>query len=523
MWLAGCMKNNGQPLLHMEPSMPGLQKNRELRDWMHRLRSQAHSSDVALLTAGALGEISRARSVGVFLSDEAGENLILHASWDVGKGSRTHKDRSIPPDPAHEHDPLWYAFRSGRTFLSSLAPSPPASVSLFHIHDESTGALCAYPLFSQENKITGTVIFVLPAGHTELRNEVYVLCDFCALCIGNLRRLEKLTAKAKKVPPLRKTSPPSSAFGCDFDIGALLVGESPAIQQVREQALFVAPLQLPVLLTGESGTGKKRAASAIHQASPRHTYPFAIIDCSALSARALESELFGHIRGAFPGAHSEYAGALRAADNGTIVLDEIDKIPAETQARLNNMLATKEIRPMGGTRVFQVNPRIVATTSRDLKAYSADGIFRQDLFEKLSALTIAIPPLRVRVEDIPSIVRHMLQEAGTTAEITPAALQMLIQHQYMGNISELASLVTRAVNIASNRGINTLSPNLFFNSLPADEHIPKSKFPEIVRSFELSLIQTELAKCGYNLAKAAASLGIPSSTLRSKIKSLTNE
>lgn len=224
-----------------------------------------------------------------------------------------------------------------------------------------------------------------------------------------------------------------------------IVGRSPEIREVIEQIHTVGPTESTVLVTGETGTGKELVARAIHQCSPRRHRPYVVVDTMAISESLLESELFGHERGAFTGAVESRKGLFRAADGGTIFLDEMGEVPPAVQARLLRAIQEREVRAVGSTEPRSVDVRVIAATQRSPEQLLADGHLRSDLFYRLSVFDIAIPPLRERPEDIPLLVGHFIASrssmSGTTAEATELALSILESHDWPGNVRELLAVV----------------------------------------------------------------------------------
>ncbi len=237
-----------------------------------------------------------------------------------------------------------------------------------------------------------------------------------------------------------------------------IVGESPVIVEAIEQLLQVAPTDLTVLITGETGTGKDVFARAIHGLSPRRKAPFISVNCGAIPETLLESELFGHEKGAFTGAIDQRKGFFEVADGGTIFLDEIGEMPLGTQVKLLRVLESGEFNRLGSTKVIHVNVRVIAATNRDLAYEVRRGTFREDLYYRLNAVHLHLPPLRKHPEDIPLLVEYfatkVAERIGATYEgIEDDALDVLRQHNWRGNIRELRNLVETLVTIGHGRRI----------------------------------------------------------------------
>jgi two-component system response regulator PilR (NtrC family) len=237
-----------------------------------------------------------------------------------------------------------------------------------------------------------------------------------------------------------------------FRVGNL-IGKSPRMRGVMDLVQRVASGRASVLITGESGTGKEVVARALHDAGERAAQPFVSVNCGALPEALMESELFGHERGAFTGASARKEGLFRAAQGGTLFLDEVGELPTPLQVKLLRVLQERKVRPVGGTQELEVDVRVVAATNRDVEQAVRDGSFRQDLFYRLNVIRIALPPLRERREDIPPLAAHFLQKHSALERkrlsFSPEALRLVTEQDYPGNVRELENMVERAVALAS--------------------------------------------------------------------------
>ncbi len=328
--------------------------------------------------------------------------------------------------------------------------------------------------------------------------------------------------------------------------GERLIGSSPAMLDVFKTIGRVARSDVPVLVTGESGTGKELVARAIHGASARSAGPFVAVNAAAIPRELLESELFGHERGAFTGAVEARPGRFREASGGTLFLDEIGDMPIELQAKLLRVLQSGEVSAVGARRSERVDVRIVAATHRDLDAALAAGRFREDLLYRLRVVPIHVPPLRERREDVPRIVEHFLARyaealAGRRSVISAAALERLTLHDWPGNVRELENAIKRALVLAAGDG---LGPDDFAFLTPAEaksagapgpalearvaEEVeaalagpePHELFRRLLERVERPLLETVQAHTGGNQLRAAALLGINRNTLRKKLSEL---
>ena len=301
-----------------------------------------------------------------------------------------------------------------------------------------------------------------------------------------------------------------------------LVGESPALRRVLANISKVAPTDSSVLITGETGTGKELVARAIHKRSPRASRPFVGVNCAAVPASLIASELFGHERGAFTGATEKRVGRFELADGGTLFLDEVGDLPADTQVALLRVLQEREFERVGGTRPIKVNVRVIAATNRDLESAIADKTFRADLFYRLNVFPLQVPSLRDRQEDIPLLVEYFVDRFGKRAGkpirgIGRRALELLKAYAWPGNIRELQNVIERAV-IISDTGTLTVDARWLSSS-----RLPSPSPTQTLVAHEKETIEAALAASKGRVSGpfgAALKLGVPASTLETKIKAL---
>jgi transcriptional regulator with PAS, ATPase and Fis domain len=284
------------------------------------------------------------------------------------------------------------------------------------------------------------------------------------------------------------------------------------MKRVYEAITAVAGNRSNVLIQGETGTGKELVARAVHYGGTRAEKPFIALNCGSVSKTLLESQLFGHVKGAFTGAIKDSPGYFVAAAGGTLFLDEITEIDTETQVRLLRAIQEHEVTPVGGTTPLAVDVRIVAATNRDLSAAVEDGLLRRDLYYRLSVVVIEIPPLRQRREDIPELIayfnEHLSAEYGLSPrEISPAAMELLLQHEWPGNVRELENVIERAFALGNGAAIDVadLPTTITTRREPGPETCGPVK---TLQSTEELLVRRALAEAGGNKSLAARTLGI---------------
>jgi len=303
---------------------------------------------------------------------------------------------------------------------------------------------------------------------------------------------------------------------------ANIVGSSAPMREVFRLMDRAVESEVPVLIVGESGTGKELVARAIHHHGARKGRPFAVESCAALSESLLESELFGHVRGAFTGAVEDKKGLFELADGGTLFLDEVGEMSPGLQSKLLRALQEGEVRPVGGKTVRTVDVRFIYASNRDLRAMVSEGTFREDLFYRINVLTIALPPLRERIEDIPLLAAHFLEQglAGEGASLSPASLKRLTAHAWPGNVRELENEIKRAGALSDGE----IRPEHLSESLPAAGTDAKAgaeaegTLKDRVEALEIRMIRNALARREGNRTRAAGDLGISRYGLLKKMK-----
>ena len=296
-----------------------------------------------------------------------------------------------------------------------------------------------------------------------------------------------------------------------------IVGTNPKMAAQLTVAKQTAPSNVTVLLLGETGTGKEVVARAIHQWSPRRSKPFIAVNCAALPETLLENELFGHERGAFTGAVKREPGKIEVAEGGTVFLDEIGDMPLPMQAHMLRVLNDQTFYRVGGTQAVRANVRFIAATNRDLRQAVRQGTFREDLFYRLAVITVMLPPLRERLDDLPALAKHFLSRPGKLGtqkhcSLSDSALRMLQQYQWPGNIRELENVLTRALILSPDKTIEpehlSLSATAESTQHVSQVHIPSGHYHELVEAYKKKVIEDALRRNGWNQTKAAEELGL---------------
>jgi two-component system, NtrC family, nitrogen regulation response regulator GlnG len=366
----------------------------------------------------------------------------------------------------------------------------------------------------------------------------------------DLKELTSIVGRALAEPKDRQ--PASGTKGEEID-AIPLVGRSPAMQEIYRLLARLMQTDLTVMITGESGTGKELVARALHDYGKRRTGPFVAVNMAAIPRELIESELFGHEKGAFTGANARNAGRFEQSEGGTLFLDEIGDMPTEAQTRLLRVLQQGEYTTVGGRTPIKTDVRIIAATNKDLRILIQQGVFREDLFFRLNVVPLRIPPLRERVEDIPDLIRHFFAQAEREGlppkQIETAAIERLKRYRWPGNVRELENLARRLAALYPQETITTavidnelapVAPALLDDECESNEDLssaverhltkyfggfgdglpPPGLYHRILREIEYPLLSAALAATRGNQIRAADLLGVNRNTLRKKIRDL---
>ena len=345
---------------------------------------------------------------------------------------------------------------------------------------------------------------------------------------------EKITILVRNALHQRKLEEENLNFRIQVERHLQLVGDSSVMNKLREQIAAAAPTHSRVLIFGENGTGKELVARAIHRQSLRDQRPFVEVNCAAIPETLIETELFGHERGAFTGAVAQKRGKFDSADGGTLFLDEIGDMSLATQAKLLRVLQEQQFTRVGGNKLIKVNVRVIAASNKELRQEIEKGNFREDLYYRVNVLPIEVPPLRARREDIPALTRHFLkihaeEQGGKLKEITTGALNVLARHEWPGNIRELRNQVERLMIMVPKTPIDVADVLPFMPGSSAGSVTwvsPTEAYDslrEARKAFERDYIAIRLRENGWNISKTAEDLKIERSHLHRKIKLLNVE
>ena len=330
--------------------------------------------------------------------------------------------------------------------------------------------------------------------------------------------LSHLIARALEHRRLREENVQLRETIDEFVAGDSIVGESPAMRKVMELAQHVARTDATVLIRGESGTGKELVARAIHSNSARRYAPIIAVNCGGLPETLLESELFGHEKGAFTGAQYRRKGRIEMADHGTLFLDEVGSISIKTQVDLLRVLETKSIVRIGGTSAITVDFRVVCATNEDLEKAVTEGRFREDFYYRVNVFTIEVPPLRTRRSDIPLLAQHLLERFARQMDtrvrsISPEAMALLVDYDWPGNVRELSNAIERAMVVG--KGDAILPEDLPLRGLG---RLSAGDVPDSLAEVEKRHIASVLARTGWNITRTAELLGVDRATVYNKIR-----
>jgi Nif-specific regulatory protein len=464
-----------------------------------------------------LGEVLQAiaHKAAVVLQSEASCVLLLHKRRKKLVFMAAVGDRG-PALIGEEFDAdLGIAGKVAATGESVIVPDVRQCKDFFEGIDAKssfqTRGLMAAPLIRKDEVIGVVEVLNKISGDSYDEGDLTLLQIFANLAASGAHNASEHETVVRENRGLRET----------LRVKTNIIGNSSALRQVTDMVKRVAGSNATVLLLGETGTGKELTARQIHNASPRAERPFIAINCAALPETLLESELFGHEKGAFTGAHADKMGRFELANGGTLFLDEIGDISLSTQIKLLRVLQEKEFVRVGGTKTISTDVRIIAATNRDLRAALEKGVFREDLYYRLNVFPINLPPLRQRCEDIPRLVEHFVVVAAgelgcPQPTVGDEAMALMAGYRWPGNIRELQNVIERAVLLADGAALAPAHlPREIVGETPLQQ---ADKSESSLWGYEKALIVKALRESGWNQSKAARALGISRDNLRYRVK-----
>jgi len=498
-------------------------------DFLHSLAEVlANPSEIEDLDAYLLGETRR-----IF---EADCGWILRAApvRGPGTGLRLTVSEGLPESSASALSDRVVGPRAEAGRLPYLVDDLHREPGSRPLPEGTPRGFLAVPLTLQRELLGVICLGKQPAGRTFSSGDQRLLTTLAtqaSLFLKNADLLQRLKLEASALG--RRLERLEAGSGAQPDI-SWLKGRSPVMRQLARQVEGVAAAEATVLLLGESGTGKSMVARILHRLSPRRNGPFVEINCGAVPSTLIESELFGHARGAFTGADRDRAGLFEAAGGGTIFLDEIAELPLESQVKLLTVLEQRRVRRVGENRDRPVNARVMAATNAELAASVRDGKFREDLFYRLNVLSLVVPPLRERPEEILPLARKFLEDLSRETHrhsegLTHDAEDVLLRYAWPGNVRELRNVIERSLLLVPEGG-RIEAADLPFASNPVQVAAPASppvsfgeglgerSLPQAVGDYERALLVTALAEGNGVVAKAADILGISRTNLHNKLR-----
>jgi Nif-specific regulatory protein len=476
------------------------------------------------LLARSAASVLQAQGASVLMLSDAGDELVFRAATGPGSQSLTGTRIDAGQGIAGQVVKTQRAVRIDDTALNrNFLPD------IDHKTRMRTRSLLAAPLM-HGNQTLGVVEVINPNDKKQFTDrDLELLKLFANLTASAARNAQTVDRLSRDNASLRATAPAPT-----------VIGNSPAIRAALRLARKVAPTRTSVLITGPTGTGKEVMARAVHSLSPRADHAFVAVNCAALTETLLESELFGHEKGAFTGATEQRPGRFELAEGGTIFLDEIGEMGLSSQSRLLRVLQEREFVRVGGTQTIRCDVRVIAATNRDLKAESAIGRFREDLFYRLNVFPIELPALADRLEDVPALVAHFLKQLGPdlgleSATITDDALNAMSTYPWPGNIRELRNVTERAALLSDGRiGLNDLPSDVIAGASSAVDPTawpqPAPTIPDMstpappvstgsrLADQERDLVLNTLVRTGWNQSAAARKLGVTRDVLRYRVK-----
>jgi two-component system response regulator HydG len=462
---------------------------------IQKIWNQDNIKDVSGYLISKFQEIMACQELVLFIFSHNQQKLFVFSDSQL---------RSFKKDIFESALPVLTALK-GFTYINTNALTPAITPETFH----AAAQIAAFPIY-HENQLLGALLIPCPGNCKCDTQEMEVIS---LILNHSTRAIRRAVSHEEEMHSIQRRLEITTEY-CG------IVGKDPQMQAIYKLIEDIAPSDTTVLIQGESGTGKELVASAIHQKSLRKDGPFVVINCSAYPATLLESELFGHEKGAFTGAVRQKIGRFEQADKGTVFLDEIGEIPASAQIKLLRVLQTQKFERIGGEKTLAVDVRFLAATNKDLLEEVKKGNFREDLYYRLNVIPVRIPPLKNRPNDIPLQARYFIRQFAAEqgkdiAEFSSEAMRMLLDYHWPGNVRELENSIERAVVLAKGKLIEV-------SDLPSALHQPEvSELAEpqgTIMENEAKLLKEALENCNWNKKQAALRLGISRNTLYRKLK-----
>jgi two-component system nitrogen regulation response regulator NtrX len=406
---------------------------------------------------------------------------------------------------------------NGKQALARLKDSEPGLVLLDIVMPEMDGL----ETLSKIKETHPHLAVIMISGQATVENAVKATRIGAADFVEKPFQPDRLLVSIKNVLKMESLRTENIRLVKELSRQRVMVGESEPMKHLKEDILKAAPSKGRVLIYGENGTGKELVAAAIHENSPRKVKPFVKLNCAAIPKDLIESELFGHEKGAFTGAVSRKEGRFELADGGSLLLDEIGDMSLDTQAKLLRVLEENEFERLGAKSSMKVDVRVISSTNKDLRGEIKKGSFREDLYFRISVIPIGVPPLRERKDDIPPLVEHFMtlfcqENNRAPKEFSEGAIKVLMAYDWPGNVRELKNLVERLVIMTDDAAIK--EPDV--RPLLGEAKVVAGDKPlsDLVEDYERSLVVSELKRTGWNVSKAASRLGIDRANLHRKMR-----
>jgi formate hydrogenlyase transcriptional activator len=510
--------------LNFDASHQAQRRLKLLLDLTNRVVANLDLRDVLREISHNVREVMHSDLAGVSLLDEESGGLRVFALDFPESAGYTQEDHIVP---VADRDAVERLVRKRMPVYGSRQELAAKGLSEEALAREGLNFFCALPLISRD-RVLGSLAVGRRDNHpftkddvdflTQVASQVSIAIDN-ALAYGRVADLKDQLAQEK----LYLEDEIRSQMNFEE-----IVGQSAALRGVLAQVETVAPTESTVLIYGETGTGKELVARALHNLSTRRAGAFVKLNCAAIPTGLLESEMFGHEKGAFTGAIMQRIGRFELAHHGTVFLDEIGEIPLEVQPKLLRVLQEREFERLGSTRTLRTDARLIAATNRDLEAMVAEGRFRSDLFYRLNVFPIMVPPLRERAEDIPVLVRHFVQQfsrrINKTIETIPTeTMNALTRYHWPGNIRELQNVIERAVIVSTGKSLRVPVSDLKGRGPVAKATRPAAPMREMLEQTERAQILKALEESNWTVAGpagAAARLGMKRSTLQFRMGKL---